>query len=206
MPTTMAWPSSLLPARVMFHPEIPSASGGPSFTGFEQPVISSAGRWKARLTFPIKVAVGASPRRRILAARQMVAFMKGRANAIQIGPFDENTPPFITGTGGSTTATLAASVAVDALTANVTSNKTISAGMYFGIGTDELYLIDSVIGSAPFILTFWPPMRAAHSSGVSVNFDTPTCLMRNATDDSGMLEFTRGSRAEQTLDLVEALS
>jgi hypothetical protein len=229
----LPWPDNVLPSQAMFHPDIPSTSGGPSFGGQEQVVFSSAGRWKASLTMSVKRSFGVNPRARILAARAMVAYLKGRSNTVYIRLYDEaNSPASLAGDGqglitgilhsdgsafsdGSsyaqfrTPAVLAAAAAEGDLAATITllkGNQTIQAGQYFGFGPGEGYLINSAIADGPnFDVKFWPPLRSAHAVTEDVNFDTPSVEMRQAKDDSGQLSFTAGFSADQSLDLIEAL-
>jgi hypothetical protein len=232
----VAWPENVLPSKVMFHPDIPSASGGPSFGGQEQVVFSSAGRWKASLTMSLwRTVSGLVPATRILAARAMVAYLKGRSNTVYMGVFDETYSPsalagdgyglitgimhsdgtlFSDGSGYAqyaTPALLAANASQGDMAAVITllkSDQQVQAGQYFGFGASELYLINSCVADAVsgnWDVQFWPPLRSAHSAGETVNFDTPTCEMRLANDDSGQLSFGPNMSADQSLDLVEAL-
>jgi hypothetical protein len=166
----------------------------------------------------------------------MLAFMKGRANSIYIGPYDEGMSPgalaggfatntiggiphgdgsfFSDGSGysqGRTTAVFAANAAMGDLSAQValTPGTTPQPGHYFGIENNQLYLIDGAEyvpgGTNVWRVTFWPSLRADyHAFGIELNFDTPTCEMRMANDASGELDFSRGRRAEMTIELVEA--
>src|SRR5579884_2512667 len=226
------WPSVVSPAKVSFFPELVSASGGPAFGGSEQVVFSSAGRWRAQLQMSVRLRhAGGALRERVLAARATVAYLKGRSNTIYIGPYDSfNAPgaivgisqsafnilhsdgsPFSDGFGYTqiaTYATLAAALAQGAMAATIALSSTgeIVAGQYFGLGSSELYLIDSAsFDGVNYDVTFWPPARTAHLAGEQVNFDTPTCEMRLAADSSGQLAFAPGFVADQELDLVEAL-
>lgn len=229
------WPDTILPSKVMFHPDVPSASGGQSFSGAEQVVFSSAGRWRATLAMAIWRQSGSSdPANRILAARAMVAHFKGRTNTVYIGVYDEaNAPSPLAGGGrglvktthsdgtsfsdGSsytqfqTPALLADAASKGDMAATITmlgTNQSAQAGQYFGLGDCELYLIDSSTneGGGNFAVTFWPPLRSDHAANEVVNFDRMTCEMRLAADTSGQVQFTDSSyRADQELELVEAL-
>jgi hypothetical protein len=233
--TGKMWPGNVLPSLVMFQPDIPSTSGGPSYGGQEQVVFSSAGRWKAQLKMSVRrtIAPTVTAHNRILAARAMVAYMKGRANTIYIGPYDfPNSPAFLAGLSAGpvlttfsdsttfsdgtkfaqpvTPAVLTAPAPVGSLSATVTmldTRQTAQAGQYFGFGTSELYLIDTstALGSGEFALTFWPILRNPYPAGQPVNFDMPTCEMRLATDSSGALNFPLGFGTDMALDLVEAI-
>jgi hypothetical protein len=230
------WPDTVKPASVLFYPELPSASGGPALGGSEQVVFSSAGRWHAKLTMSVRLKREpvVNSRERVLSARAIVAYLKGRSNIVYMPVFDSYSAPspaaggtqglvkgiphsdgtlFSDGTGYaqfSSPATLAATAAKGSLAATVdllASTQTVYAGQYFGLGDCELYLIDSVVdnGAGNFSLTFWPPLRSTHVVGATVNFDTPTCAMRLAADDSALLNFTPAFVADQEIELVEAL-
>lgn len=231
--TGKMWPATLLPARIMFHPDLPSGSGGVSGIGAEQVVQSSAGRWRAEASFKIGLSlIGARSRDRILAARAMTAWMKGKSNVIFFGPYDDSNAPsalagsgngvitgiphsdttlFSDGTGYSQLRTSAHPYSAAAKGAStmeittVTAGHRVDAGQYFGFNDDELYLIDSVVQSNGWVCTFWPPLRKAHLTTDCVNFDNPTCAMRAAADDTGQIAFERMFRGEKSLSLVEAL-
>lgn len=227
------WPSTLLPARVMFHPDIPSASGGPTPLGSEQVVFSSAGRWMAELTMNVRPSITTPrPRDRILAARSMIAWMQGRTRGIFIGPFDmANSPAAIAGDTGPieaipfdddtlfdddtgfdqprTSAYPAAAVVAEAMSMGIViqnAGYVIEAGQYFGFGDNELYLVNSSVFDADtsiYTVDFWPPMRSDHATDEPVNLDNPTCLMRNSADNSGSISFEAFFSGQQTLTLVE---
>lgn len=226
------WPATLLPVQVMFHPDIPSQSGGPTTLTNEQVVLSSPGRWKAEMSVPVRTSVVTPrPRDRLLAQRAMTAWFKGRSNGVYIGPFDAaNAPSGIAGAGvGPITGIThsdgslfsdgsgysqprnigypAVEVLTGALTIVVTMQTPygLEAGQYFGFGVSELYLIDSSTtdDDGNLVLTFWPPMRSDHDTDEALKIDDPTCLMRLASDDSGQLAIERMFKGDVSLSLVE---
>lgn len=230
------WPGDVLkPAAVLFYPDAPSASAGPSFSGAEQVVFSSSGRWHAKMTMLVRLArvPVVMSRERVLSARAIVAYLKGRSNTIYIGPFDGYNAPspvaggvkgFVKtkhsdGTGFSdgssyrqyaSPAVLTGTVAAGVLACSISllnSAQSVNAGQYFGLGDSELYLIDSVVnaGGGVFNVTFWPTLRSNHAASEVVNFDDPTCEMRLAADASAQLNFAPGFVADQEIEMVEAL-
>jgi hypothetical protein len=200
----------------MFQPDVPSSSGGVSLGGFEQVVFASAGRWKARMQFNVRVQAAASvplAHKRILDARQVVAFARGKSNGFLIGPYDTpHTPQGLNPAGGTPTVTLSAAASAGALSVNLTSANAAfmsagpTPGQYFGLNSGaELYLIDSATlnGFGTWTTTFWPVLRSAYSIGAVANFTNPTCLMRFASDDTGALDFDNMFRADWQIDFVE---
>lgn len=159
-------------AQVMFHPQNVSRSGGPSISGNEQIVASSAGRWAATLQFEVGHRLGRTdlPSARdpdtVLAWRALLAKLEGRSNILLIGPFDEyNAPAGVAGTayGGETPhsdaatfsdgskyyqaqtpARVAAALAVGDTTVPVDmlAGHAPEPGQYFSI-SDRMYLIKS---------------------------------------------------------------
>jgi hypothetical protein len=224
------WPAAIFPRTAMFAKDIPSRSGGLSITGYEQVTVSTAGRWKARLTVPVMTENA------VLAARALSAQMQGRAGTILVPKWEmygvrngngrrfeqqgtaqyEN--PSIGGElnfDGSafgqeepTHATLAASASLGAtqITVNLLDGEGPRPGQHFGIG-NRLHLAANVwqaTPEAPTTIRFWPPLRAAAASGARVTIDRPVCLMRFADDSQGELDLDFGRWGNITLELVEA--
>lgn len=173
----------------------------------------------------------------MLAARAMIAFLKGKTNHVYIGPYDHGNSPgallggystntedeiphsdnslFSDGTGYSEGVTFAtfytASPSMGDLSAfvNLATGQEPQPGQYFGIGDDELYLIDGAtfVGSPNvWEITFWPSLRADHDAYTEeLNFDYPTCEMRLASDDGYTLDMDRLNASASQIELVEAL-
>lgn len=230
--TGVVFPPNLTPKSVMFHTDIPSSSGGPTYTGAEQVVFSSAGRWRASVAFePIRMHGNPNE---ILAARAIVAHLKGRSNTIYIGPYDCGYVPsalaggasgmiggiphsdgsFFSDGSGYSQPSSPAVVAVSASEGDVAMSVTMidatqsaQAGQYFGFGDNELYLIETSVdnGGGNFALTFWPPLRSDHGASDEVNFSAPKCEMRLSQDNSAELTLRSFRYGSQQYDLVEAL-
>jgi hypothetical protein len=227
------WPANLRPQSILFEQDIPSSSGGVSQSGEEDIVVSSSGRWRARATFKLVHDAGG---KRVLSARAIKAYMKGRSNPVLLGPYDDCLSPgaldggYANGTVGGIShgdgtsfgdgtryvqgrtfaaLTLAASLYASSIEITMTAGLQPQPGQYFGIGEQELYWIASAAFAGDpnrWTLGIWPTLRNDHALGVEANFDNPTCRMRLASDNSGELEFRRLHRAMATFDFVEALT
>ena len=175
MPLPLFWPPTLPEQQIMFHPMVPSRSGGMSVSGVEQVIASSAGFWRADIVFHVKRSGQTRPGNQHLAWRAMLANLEGRTNPFFIGPCDHaNAPaaiageddlgpyhithsddaPFSDGTYYAQYATSAhvvanAAAGVNAITIWVEAGHIPEAGQYFGIG-QRLYLIKSAV---PYRLT-----------------------------------------------------
>lgn len=98
------------------------------------------------------------------------------------------------------------------LTANMIGSHVPQPGQYFGT-YDRLYLIkratllpyNSPPSHPQYNLLFWPPLRADLPIGYTLNFDTPVCDMRFATDETGELAIRRHNSSQSTIDMVEVL-
>lgn len=92
-------------------------------------------------------------------------------------------------TPGSVVAVLNANAAINATSVDVhvTTGVAPTPGHLFSLGTARLYTIDSVsaLGGAVYRCEIWPWLRAAASGGDAVNFSTPACEMRLASDAEG---------------------
>lgn len=224
------WPGTLVPSSVLFHPNIPSASGGPSITGSEQIVFSSAGRWRAKINLKV---VSSQSRKKLLSARALLAHLKGRSNTVFVPVYDDSNAPsplaggqsgyliephddgsfFNDGAGYSlptSRASLISGVSAGSMSIAVgmlDSSQEPQAGQYFGFGNSELYLIDTSIQNSDgtWTLTFWPTLRNDHATTEEPNFTHPTCEMRLLSDDSGELSLEAMYVGEQTLEFIEAV-
>jgi len=91
---------------------------------------------------------------------------------------------------------------------NVTSGHEIAPGMYFSIGS-RAYIIQTCVNEGvddnDWVVTFWPPARAASSFGDAVRFDSVTCEMRLASESTGVLTLAYKSWSQPVaLDFTEA--
>lgn len=222
------WSWRFPPKSVLFAQQVPSRSGGQSTDGYEQVVVSSAGRWMAT------VVVHISPQRGgaglgVIYFRALLAYLQGRSNVFIMPVFDDGqspgalagTPVYtpITHSDGSTfsdgsayaqaraPAVMAAAAAPGAVAVSVTmqGGQAPQPGQYFSVN-DRLFLIAAAALSsgATWALTVWPPVREPISAGDCAQFDFPACKMRLAKDDTAALTLAPGYRGDVTLDLVEA--
>lgn len=218
----------------MFGVDSPSRSGGQSIGGFEQVVASSAGRWRATMTFDI-FRGGSNDAKRLLYWRWFLAHMQGRSNSIVIGPFDEgNTPAalngetapsplphdddtyFDDGTGYAQTLVSAhtgnAALGDTSVLVNVLSGHQPQPGQYFSVN-NRMHMIRSAALYEPLLegfvpaywtLGIWPPVREDWEDGTWAEFDNPVCIMRLASDNSGDLPLKTTYIGEATIELVES--
>lgn len=228
----IAWPASVKPRSVMFHPQSASRSGGQSTSGGEQIVESAAGRWRASVHADIRNDV------QIRAWRAFLAQTRGRANTIDVPFFDARRQSWPVDAYGRTLhpgftrdktldgtayefptipsnseiiATVYANADLRAISISIaiTQGQPLIAGQYFGISS-RLYLISSVastivVGSGyRQAVAFWPELRAAAVAGTPVLITRPVCEMRFASDDSGELMLERLRYGSLNADFVEA--
>lgn len=220
------WPSFAIPRSAMFHPDVPSRSGGLSLNGFEQVTVSSAGRWRAVLDVPLLTENA------VLSWRAFLAQMMGRVGTVRVpkwekyGPTDRNGRRFddleavgyegdtlnwdLTGFGQSENP-----VAVLAAQANRGATQIVVSldyvegprpGQYFGIG-GRLHLVQTAShdeNTGLMTVRFWPPLRVSAPIYTPVVLDRPTCLMRFASDTAGELNLEYGRWGSASVELVEA--
>jgi len=87
----IAFPPILLPSSVSFFLRNTARSAGASINGAEQVVVSGAGIWAATMQ------IEAGREESGLSFRGFMAAMAGRANEVEIGPFDVYTPHDVQG-------------------------------------------------------------------------------------------------------------
>lgn len=202
----LTFPAGLRPIAGGFAQNIKTLGGGVSLTGFEQVVSSTNERWLASYKFPF------NRNDRVLALRAFILSMRGRGNSVALPMFDNNRAPWQILRGIAQTpavarsrrldgtpyadaanindtliiASLAAPAAVlePRLSITVTKGSAPQPGQLFGVGPRG-YAILSVTGSGPYTVEIWPTMRIAAGAGTNVNFTSPTCEMRFATDGEG---------------------
>jgi hypothetical protein len=201
------FPALLKPIAGGFAPAIKSLSGGQSLSGFEQVVSQLSDRWMASYTFAINSDA------KVLALRAFVMSMRGRGNTVDVPAFDlarapwavdaqgrKQTPGFVRtraldGTAYADPADLrdtliAAQVTADtelnstSITVAVTTGSSPQPGHLFSIDR-RLHMVVDVAGDGPYVLSIWPWIREDVSEGAAVNFATPSCEMRFASDDQG---------------------
>lgn len=223
------WPANLHPSSVSFEIAGQSASGGRSASGFEQPVVSSAGYLTATLKFD---GLHFRKPERVLAARAIKAHLRGRANTILIGPYDQLSPGaladgdnsriilafddgtlFDDGTGIEQPRTPAqagpASLGQGTLLVYMLGGHDPQPGQWFGLKGKEIYLIDTatkyIDGADYWTLTFTPTLRRDVIDGEFVDFDRPVAEMRATSDQIAALNMSfPPAFSSFTLDLVEA--
>jgi hypothetical protein len=227
--TTILWPIDALPPRMPQCDIAPRSLAGPaSVSGKSQVVSSDAGIWIASFA---EIPVHADETLdRILCWRAIANLLEGRLNPIlvpivprrsqpnqavaaEFGLFDQvphDDDTFFdddTGyVGGANDVRLAGSVAVRAVTANVTINYggTLQPGHDFSIGERGYRLRTVVYTSATTAtITFRPPLRDAASLGDRLEFDEPVCRMKLAEDGGMNLPLDYGYWAFPTVQFVE---
>lgn len=206
----LAFPTTLpKPVSGGFAQSVKSLSGGQSLTGFEQVQSSMSDRWTASYTFSINSDA------RVLAFRAFVLSMRGRGNTVLLPAFDlarapwaldgfgrKQTPglfrnPQLDGTPYQDPANqrdglIAAQVRIDAglnagaLDIQMTKGSAPQPGHLFSIG-NKLYSVLTVtaMGGTRYIIGIWPWLRTDVAAGAAINFATPACEMRFASDGEG---------------------
>lgn len=200
---SIAWPALLKPLSFGFWLENSDQSGGVSMLGNEQFVASPGQRWRASMAVNIRSNEQILALRSLLAqldGRFNDVLLPGFDGKRLSWPVDSETgvslkprntrDRTLDGTAyedpeipseSQITATLNASAALRATTIaiNVAQGGTPLAGQRVGIASRlyELATIVSTVGTVT-TATIRPPLRAAASSGASVLFTRPVCLMK----------------------------
>ncbi|KMO15767.1 hypothetical protein [Methylobacterium indicum] len=203
-----------------------SRGGGASTTGQEQVVASPTGRWTASVTFNV---FSGGEDAAVLAYRSLIR--RGRSAVFAVPQYDDRGPgsyaglslprqgvphsddsPFADGFGYSqrlASASFAGPVALNATQMQIVigTGLILTEGMRFSTPDHRLYEIDEVLGwdgGNHWAVSIAPWTRAAYATGTELNFDTPLCRMRLATDDTGMLSVSTRSLSNPTIEFVEA--
>lgn len=190
-----------------FAQSVRSISGGQSLSGFEQVASQLSDRWMASYAFAINSDA------KVLAFRAFVMSMRGRGNTVDVPAFDlarapwaidaygrKVTPGFsrnkrLDGTPYADSAGLRDALITATVTADTGVNSTAIGvaigkgsaplpGHFFSIGR-RLYTVLDVALTGPYALTIWPWLREDVVAGTPVNFTTPACEMRFASDSEG---------------------
>lgn len=202
----LTFPKGLRPIGGGFAPFAKTLGGGQSLSGTEQVVSSMNDRWTAGYTFKI------SDSDDLLRIRAFVLSMRGRANTVALPAFDNNRAPWavvrgirqtpkvrrnrsLDGTAfadpadfNDTLIQASVTAAAAALATQVSIAMTLGSepkpGHLFGLGT-RLYSIESIAGAGPYDAVIWPTLRLAAAASMVVNFTSPVCEMRFASDTEG---------------------
>jgi hypothetical protein len=216
------WPASLKPSDFGYFDPESDTSGGRSMAGGEQFIASPGARWHAtmklpirgdadvltvralrsklqgranpvilpnfdgrRISWPIEAATG-----RVLTPRvaHQLAGTYGLEGTPYAGP---EIPP-----AAQINATMeAAAVRATQVAITVTQGGPLKEGQQFGIASQRLYEISSIVSVVGTETTakIWPPLRAAATLGTAVQFTRAYCLMRceNLSDELRALEVMR---------------
>lgn len=227
--TAVIWPSSLRPEKLTVDIEGQSKSGGVSASGFEQPVVGSAGRITIKADFQF---VGNDvTENTLLAARAMKVHLRGRANTILMPIYDQGNSPasmagedggpfniphsdgslFSDGAGFDQSATPAHAGAVasqgdGSIIVLMEAGHSPQPGQWFGLKNKEIYSIDTVAdqGANQWLLTFSPTLRRDVDVGEKVDFDDPHVECRAASDATFPLNLQPPMYGVSTLEMVEA--
>lgn len=222
------WPAALTPGMVEFFVDARNRGGGPSLSGREQVVDSLASVWRATLG-----DIAVNSRAQLFAARALVAALSGRRNPILVPTFERGRAPFpvdrygrtlnartlrtpsLDGTAYADPISLLddqvrAEVAVGGaqfgqeISIRMLAGSAPQAGHYFGVG-QFLHLITRVVSTAGAVTAVEcaPAFRAAIPAGAIVNFTSPVCRMRLASDDQGRLPLRLNRHGMLALEFIE---
>jgi hypothetical protein len=227
----LTWPVLLKPLAGGFAPAIKSLTGGQSLAGIEQVVSQMNDRWKASFRFRINST------ETLLALRSFVIAMRGRANTVNLPVFDRSRAPWaleavtrrpispatrrsrrLDGTPyadaddfNDTLLTAVLGVAADlndtSVNIQMQTGSAPQLGHYLSMGGNRLYMIVASSLTNPNDFQIWPPLRDDFPIGAPVNFASPSCEMRFASDDQGaaaLAEIDQMRFASVTLAFDEA--
>ena len=227
--TIYPWPPEFTPRSAAFLERGISAGGAPSLSGLVQVGQIDAGHWRANLNrIPIAGPAG------IKAFRAFAKKLEGGGGLCRVPVFDDEQRPwplsggvkvvatastgftdgtrFTDGTGFlelTILITLNGAAVLNATAIDVTIGTAgeISGGEYFRLG-ERLHQIREVISvsGADQKWWIWPKLRQNYATGVSLNFDNPTCLMRMEDESSADLELEFGAWGFVDMKFVEGFT
>lgn len=221
------WPEWLIPGVMpVFYIENASRSGGAATNGQEQTIGSMSGRWAVTFEgLPIRT------NDQVLEYRAFHANFEGRANSALVPIFDgkranwpvdqygrELHPGFtrrkqLNGTqfadpaipvDSQITARLTAAAARRATTVGieVTKGAPLKVGQFFSPRPGQLHMVTASLGSGQFRIK--PPLRNPEPINTALNLTRPTCEMKLASDQEGIITPRDMKRGTVSLRLVEA--
>lgn len=221
------WPEWLIPPTMpVFYLQNASRSGGIATNGQEQTIGSMSARWAVSFdNMPIRT------QDQILAYEAFIANFEGRANAVIVPTFigkranwpvdvygRELHPGFtrrkeLDGTvfadpaipaDSQITARLTAPAARRATTVGieVTKGAPLKVGQLFSPRLGALHRITDALGSGQYRVK--PALRYAEAANTAIDLARPTCAMKLAADDEGILAPRDYRRGSASLRLVEA--
>jgi hypothetical protein len=218
MANPLVWPFNILAPRGFNAVKLfANTKGNPSINGITQSVASYAGRWKIEATgFVLGTAT------KIKVWRAIESLASGQAGQFIVPLYEVDRTPiqgdviprphsdgtyFSDGAGYISllySASVSAAVALHStvMVIDHTGQSAPEPGQMFSAGV-RLYSIGRIIESTSTTVTvsIWPPTREAITAGMDLNFDTPQCLCRLASDDElGMkeLDMARWGAADVT--------
>lgn len=219
---TIRWPRAVLrPQNASFDIAPRSLAAPSSVSGVGQVVSSDAGIWKA--TFSNVVI---RDRQHVLAFRAIANLLEGRLGSILV-PFCRGYQPVPgdadglyeqvphsddsffdddTGYVGRVIDVVTVGpMALRAVSGTVSVNYAgqVEPGQHFSVG-ERLYRVRSFNPDTGAI-TFRPPLREAVPSGTNLEFDSPVCRMRLATDSEMDLPLDLGRFSFPSVNFIEDL-
>ncbi|NTI22373.1 hypothetical protein G6M87_10940 [Rhizobium rhizogenes] len=222
---TLVWPRNILPPQTprphfLSHMNI---SGPVSNTGEADIISGDAGFWRASYN-----SIVVNNAQRVKVWRAIRALLQGRLNPILV-PYCHKYQPLVaeysraiiphdsgayfdTGAGyvaSGTQVLLVADIPEHGVSAtvNVIAADTLEPGQVFSLGERlfEITKVTELTGTLKAI-SFMPPAREAVRADTELNFTSPVCRMRLATDDAMLIDLDLNRRAFPSLDFVEDLS
>lgn len=176
----LSWPSDLpLPFDGGFAPFVRSLSGGQSLSGIEQVQPQLHDRWQASFAYHINTDA------RVLALRGLLFAARGRANTIALPAVELSAGIAKSNVTGATVQTNAA---LNATSVDIHVGAGVpKVGNLFSTPTAKLYGIQAVtaLGGNVYRCTIWPWLRAALTATTALEFASPVCEMRFASDEEG---------------------
>lgn len=178
----LEWPFDTCPGRITVELSTETQSGGRSLTGSRQYVQADAGFWMITLG-----AVRIRSNDDVLTWRELETALDGRAGRVHVPAYDGKRRPI-----PPVNATADGDVPAGAttMTISVDTGATIEEGMHWSV-EGRLYRIRKILsspGGPSYDVSFRPPAREAIADGTSLEFDSPVCRCRLATDDGMDIE------------------
>lgn len=228
MAEPLIWPSVLMPSSEDWSLRGGSRSGGQTFQGNEQIVVSPTARWRAKMDIPCWEPEHTRAMRRVIAL--------GRTQLWYVGPYEFERAPWgvdpLTGAlityanqqpgaaepyDQAVNFVLAAGTSVGDTVIAVTRSRggLLKPGMTFSINGRLHTIVDLTTADNPqpgtgaalkgnIGLSIRPTLRFAYPSGAIVEFGKPIGTMRLASDDTAAMELQLSRYGTVTVELVEA--
>lgn len=189
----------LVPSGINVDIVSPTVSPGRSFTGIEKVVHPDAGHWRI-----IYHDVPVRTREEVLRWREIELLLSGRTGTILVPVYEGK----LSDTPIAATVPDEYPIGSTIIAIEQTAGEALMPGMNFSFGDGQLHRIARIIEQETgetYEVSIRPPLRTAIDVGQALDFNTPSCRCRLASDDGmnidlGLLRY--GSRSVEFVEDV----